>query len=119
VFRCHPPTPFSPDLVPASAHLATRAGVGENGDGNYRLYLANPGWYLINFVAVRTKAKLRRYDAPSRTYVDVIQWDNTAGSSFYEPYAFLAKLEAGYHYFYWMPTVPENVYVIEVSVTKL
>lgn len=85
------------------------------------IYLANPGYYLINFVAVKDKASLRKWDPVSRTYLDVAQWDNAESPNWYESYPYVAKLAAGYHYFYWLPepSTVSNIYVTEVSVSKL
>jgi hypothetical protein len=84
------------------------------------IYLINPGYYLINFVAMQVTATLRRYDPVTRTYSDVAKWDNSQGCV-YDSYPYVARLAAGYHYFYWLPEAPTvcDIYLTEVSVTKL
>jgi hypothetical protein len=80
------------------------------------------GWYLVNFVATRAKATLRKYGgAMSGTppmYPQLTQWDNTASANYYESYPYILNLAAGYHYFYFVPDENQWMYVSEVSVIK-
>jgi hypothetical protein len=83
--------------------------------------VTNPGWYLINFVATRGKASLRKAGPTSGTpplYPLMIQWDHTASANFWESYPHVLNLAAGWHYFYWVPQ-SGYFYAWEVSVTKL
>jgi hypothetical protein len=76
--------------------------------------LTNPGWYLINFVAVRGRASLRKYDpASSPPYLALTQWDNSPSPNYYESYPQVVNLAAGYHYFYWIPDGNTFFYVTE------
>jgi hypothetical protein len=81
--------------------------------------VTNPGWYLINFVATKGKASLRKYDpASSPPYPALTQWDNSTSPNYYESYPQVVNLAAGYHYFYWIPEAGW-FYVSEVSLMKL
>jgi hypothetical protein len=78
--------------------------------------VTNPGWYIVNFVASRGKASLRRYE--SGGYPVVTQWDNSASANYYESYPFVVNLAAGSHYFYLIPETP-YMWVSEISLMKL
>jgi hypothetical protein len=78
--------------------------------------VTNPGWYIINFVATRGKASLRKYDPG---YPTLAQWDNSTSANPYESYPAVLNLAAGYHWFYWLPEPGFYEWVSEVSVTKL
>jgi hypothetical protein len=81
------------------------------------LTVSNPGWYIINIVATRAKASLRRWNSATNTYVAVTQWDYGAFAFYAESYPYLVNLAAGNHYFYWVPEV-EYALVLEASVMK-
>jgi hypothetical protein len=83
--------------------------------------VTNPGWYLLNFVASKGKAGLRKYGPSSGTppmYPLLTQWDNSASVNPYESYPYVLNLAAGYHYFYFAPDVYNWMYVTEVSLIK-
>jgi hypothetical protein len=80
--------------------------------------VATPGWYIVNFVASRGKASLKRWDSATYTYPSVTQWDNSASPNTYESYPYVVNLAAGQQYFYWIPEVG-YFWVSEVSVMKL
>jgi hypothetical protein len=80
--------------------------------------VATPGWYIVNFVATRGKASLKRYDSATSTYPSVTQWDNSASPNPYESYPYVVNLAAGSHYFYWIPEAG-YFWVSEVSLMKL
>jgi hypothetical protein len=87
----------------------------------FTLNVTNPGWYLVNLVATRGKAGLRKYGTPSGTpamYPLMTQWDNSASANYYESYPYVVNLAAGWHYFYWVPEAG-YFWVTEVSVMKL
>jgi hypothetical protein len=84
--------------------------------------VTNPGWYLINLVASKGKASLRKAGPPTGTppvYPLMTQWDNSASANWYEWYPHVVNLAAGWHYFYWIPEGGVSFWVPEVSVTKL
>jgi hypothetical protein len=84
--------------------------------------LTNPGWYLINVVATRGKASLRKYGTPTGTppMIPIMtQWDNSATANVYEWYSHVVNLAAGYHYFAWIPDGGVYFWIPEVSVMKL
>lgn len=86
---------------------------------NASVSVTNPGWYIVNFVASKGKASLKRYDPTvNPPFPAVTQWDNSASANQYESYPFVVNLAAGYHYFYF---IPEGywTYVSEVSLMKL
>jgi hypothetical protein len=79
------------------------------------------GWYLLNVVASRAKATLRKSGAVSGSpamYQQLTQWDNSAGANYYESYPYVLNLAAGSHYFYFVPEEYQYMYVSEVSVIK-
>jgi hypothetical protein len=87
-----------------------------------RVNVTNPGWYLINVVATKGKASLRKYGPPTGTppmYPLMTQWDNSASANWYEWYPHVVNLAAGWHYFYWIPDGGVWFWIPEVSVTKL
>ena len=77
--------------------------------------VTNPGWYILNFVASRGKASLRKWDGSS--FPIQTQWDYTTSPNPYESYPAFFNLAAGSHYFCWVPD-PGYFYVSEVSLTK-
>jgi hypothetical protein len=80
--------------------------------------VTNPGWYIVNFVASKGKASLKRYDpSVSPPYPTVTQWDNSASANQYESYPVVVNLAAGYYSFYWIPET--YVWLSEVSLMKL
>jgi hypothetical protein len=82
--------------------------------------VTNPGWYIVNFLASKGKASLKRYDpSVSPPYPTVTQWDNSASANYYESYPFVVNLAAGYYSFYWIPEVGYYLYLSEVSLMKL
>ena len=83
--------------------------------------VASEGWYLVNFVATRGRASLRKYGPSSGSppmFPLMTQWDNSASTTYYVSYPYVLHLAAGYHYFYWIPD-SGWFYVTEVSVTKI
>lgn len=81
--------------------------------------VTNPGWYIVNFVATKGKASLKKYDpASSPQFPTLTQWDNSTSANQYESYPFVVNLAAGYHYFYWIPEAG-YFWLSEVSVMKL
>ena len=81
--------------------------------------VTNPGWYIVNFLASKGRASLKRFDPTSNPpYVAVTQWDNSASANQYESYPVVVNLAAGYHYFYWIPEAG-YFWLSEVSLMKL
>ena len=84
------------------------------------LNVTSPGWYLINVVATKGNASLRKYGPGSGTpplYPLLTRWENSSNSYVYVSYPHLVNLAAGGHYLYWIPD-PGWFHVSEVSVTK-
>ncbi|MGZ8398950.1 MAG: hypothetical protein ACXWWN_07930 [Gemmatimonadales bacterium] len=82
--------------------------------------VTNPGWYILNFVATKGKASLKRYVAGSTPpFATVTQWDNSASTTQYESYPFVVNLAAGYHTFYWIPEAGYYFWLSEVTLMKL
>jgi hypothetical protein len=80
--------------------------------------VTNPGWYILNFVASKGKASLRRWDSTAGGYPVITQWDNSASANYYESYPFVVNLAAGYHTFYIIPET-SYMWVSEISLMKL